>query len=123
VQFDQVASGSGFVFRVERKYGSVWYAKYRLPDGRQVKKKIGPACVGRGRPAPGYFSERTANDRLDDLLDQVRSRAAGGSASHGDVTFAEAAREWLRYQNHQRFKPNATSRPKPITTASTSPLG
>jgi hypothetical protein len=27
---------TGHVFRVERARGPVWYAKYRLPDGRQV---------------------------------------------------------------------------------------
>lgn len=27
---------SGHVFRLDRKRGPVWYAKYRLPDGRQV---------------------------------------------------------------------------------------
>ena len=31
------------VYRVERARGPVWYAKYRLPDGRQVQKKVGPA--------------------------------------------------------------------------------
>jgi hypothetical protein len=31
------------VYRVERVLGPVWYAKYRLPDGRQVQKKLGPA--------------------------------------------------------------------------------
>jgi hypothetical protein len=25
---------SGHVYRVERKRGPVWFAKYRLPDGR-----------------------------------------------------------------------------------------
>ena len=34
---------TGHVFRVERARGPVWYAKYRLPDGRQVQKKVGPA--------------------------------------------------------------------------------
>ena len=29
---------TGHVFRVERKRGVSWYAKYRLPDGRQVQK-------------------------------------------------------------------------------------
>jgi hypothetical protein len=33
----------GDVFRVERAHGPVSYAKYRLPDGWQVQKKIGPA--------------------------------------------------------------------------------
>ena len=44
---------SGHVFRVERKRGPVWYAKYRLPDGRQVQKRIGPAWTERGRPVAG----------------------------------------------------------------------
>jgi integrase len=102
VQFDQVASSSGFVFRVQRKSGPVWYAKYRLPDGRQVKKKIGPAWAGRGRPAPGFYTERTANDWLDDTLAGVRERHLAGPVPDRDVHFAEAAREWLRYCEHDR---------------------
>lgn len=51
---------TGHVFRVERKRGPAWYAKYRLPDGRQVQKKLGPAWTDRGRPAAGYFTKRTA---------------------------------------------------------------
>ncbi len=41
-----VAVGTGspseHVFRVERARGAVCYAKYRLPDGRQIQKKLGP---------------------------------------------------------------------------------
>jgi integrase len=70
-----VGCGSGHVFRVDRAYGPVWYAKYRLPGGRQIKKKIGPAWVGRGRPGAGYFSRRTAEDWLDDVLAHGCSRA------------------------------------------------
>ena len=33
--------------------GPCWYAKYRLPDGRQVQKKLGPAWTERGRPPAG----------------------------------------------------------------------
>jgi hypothetical protein len=47
------ARPTGHVFRAERVRGSVWYAKYRLPDGRQVQKKLGPAWTERGRPANG----------------------------------------------------------------------
>ena len=43
-------SPSGHVFRANRKRGPVWYAKYRLPDGRQVQRRIGPAWSERGRP-------------------------------------------------------------------------
>jgi hypothetical protein len=52
------------VFRVERLRGPVWYAKYRLADGRQVQKKLGPAWTGRGRPAGGYFTKRLAEGWL-----------------------------------------------------------
>ena len=47
---------TGHVYRVER--ARVWYAKYRLPDGRQVQKKLGPAWTERGRPANGYLTKR-----------------------------------------------------------------
>ena len=49
-----------------------------LPDGRQVQKKIGPAWTERGRPAAGYFTKRTAEAWLQDLLrkrDEGRCRA------------------------------------------------
>src|SRR4051794_41126399 len=63
---------SGHVYRVERQRGTQWYAKYRLPDGRQVKKRIGPAWSERGRPPTGYFTKRTAQAWLRDLLDEAR---------------------------------------------------
>ena len=55
-----VGPPTGHVFRVERASGPVWYAKHRLPDGRQVQKKIGPAWGERGRPPVGWYTKRTA---------------------------------------------------------------
>ena len=55
---------SGHVFKVLRARGPVWHAQYRLPSGRQVQKKIGPAWTGRGRPAAGSFRKRIAEDWL-----------------------------------------------------------
>ena len=46
----QPRPGSGHVFRVEGRCRPVWRAKYRLPDGRQVQRTIGPAWTARGRP-------------------------------------------------------------------------
>jgi hypothetical protein len=66
---------SGHVFRREgKRSGPVWYAKYRLPDGRQVQKKIGPAWTERGRPASGCFTTLTAEAWLRD----VQTRRAPG---------------------------------------------
>src|ERR1700758_3506415 len=92
-------SPSGHVFRVERVRGPVWYAKYRLPDGRQVQRKIGPAWAGRGRPPAGYFTKRTAEAWLRDVLDEARRGTLPGQVRTG-ATVADAAAEWLRFVEH-----------------------
>lgn len=92
---------SGHVFCVERRRGPVWYAKYRLPDGRQVQKKIGPAWTGRGRPAAGFLTKRLAEAWLDDILAQARRAELPGMVQTG-ATVADAAAEWLRYVEHDR---------------------
>ncbi len=108
-----VARPSGFVFRLEKARGASWWAKYRLPDGTQVKRKIGPVWTGRGRPAEGYFTKRLAKDWLHDRLEKVRREAAAAVAAPGprsaavpatstSVTFAEAAAEYLRFAELDR---------------------
>jgi len=92
---------SGHVFRVERQRGRVWYAKYRLPDGRQVQKKLGPAWSGRSRPPAGYFTKRSAEAWLDETLAQARRGELEGMVATG-ATVADAAAEWLRWAEHDR---------------------
>jgi integrase len=92
---------SGHVFRVDRKRGPVWFAKYRLPDGRQVQKKIGPAWTRRGRPAVGYLTKAMAQEWLDSTLAEARRGELAGMI-RTDTTFAEAAAEWLVYVEQQR---------------------
>ena len=98
---------SGHVFRVERKRGPVWYAKFRLPDGRQVQRRIGAAWTQRGRPPAGYFTKRTAEDWLRERLDEVRRGTLPGMVRTG-ATFAEAAVEWLRYIERDRGRKPST---------------
>jgi integrase len=94
------------VFRVERKRGPAWYAKYRLPDGRQVQRKVGPAWTERGRPPAGYYTKRQAEDWLRDVLDQARRGTLPGLVRTG-ATFADAAAEFLRYAEQDRaLKPS-----------------
>lgn len=97
----QLRPPTGHVFRVDRARGPVWYAKYRLPDGRQVQKKLGLAWTGRGRPAVGYFTKRLAEDWLRSTLEQARRGTLPGSVRTG-ATFADAAAEFLRYVEHDR---------------------
>src|SRR5712691_5982667 len=90
---------SGHVFRVERKRGPVWYAKYRLPDGRQVQKRLGPAWTERGRPPSGFLTKRTAEAWLQETLSEARRGTLPGLVRTG-ATFADAAAEFLRYIEH-----------------------
>jgi integrase len=103
-----VARPSGFVFRLEKTRGASWWAKYRLPDGTQVKRKIGPAWAGRGRPAAGFFTKRLAEDWLIARLEELWRESAespppsSGAPQPVPVTFAEAAAEYLRYATEDR---------------------
>jgi integrase len=98
---------SGHVFRARRTRGDSWYAKYRLPDGRQVQKKLGPAWTERGRPPAGYFTKRTAEDWLRRTLDEARRGTLPGMVQTG-ATFADAAAEYLRYIERDRGRKAST---------------
>jgi hypothetical protein len=79
----------------------VRYAKYRLPDGRRVQRKIGPAWTERGRPPAGWVTKRLAEAWLRDVLDQARRGPLLGMGRTG-ATFAEAAAEYLGYVADER---------------------
>ncbi len=98
---------TGHVYRVERARGPVWYGKYRLPDGRQVQKKIGPAWGERGRPPAGFFTKRLAEEWLRDVLHQASRGTLAGQVRTG-ATFADAAAEWLRYIEVDRLRKPST---------------
>ncbi|MGI8429528.1 MAG: N-terminal phage integrase SAM-like domain-containing protein, partial [Solirubrobacteraceae bacterium] len=92
---------------MERDRGPVWYAKYRLPDGRQVQRKVGPGWSERGRPPAGYFTKRTAEAWLRSVLDDARRGTLPGLVRTG-ATFTDAAAEWLRYVEHDRGRKPST---------------
>jgi integrase len=98
---------TGHVFRVDRAHGPVWYGKYRLHDGRQVQKKIGPAWSERGRPPAGFFTKRLAEEWLRDVLHQASCGTLAGQVRTG-ATFADAAAEWLRYIEVERLRKPST---------------
>jgi hypothetical protein len=98
---------TGHVFRVERRRGPQWYAKFRLPDDRQVQRRIGPAWTEHGRPAAGYFTKRLAEDWLRRTLDEARRGTLPGMVRSG-ATFADAAAEYLRYVAEDRGRRTST---------------
>ena len=98
---------SGHVFRYEGKRRPTWRAKYRLPDGRQVQKTIGPAWTARGRPPAGYWTKRTAEAWLRRLLVEAAAGTLPGMVRTG-ATVADACAEYLRYVDQDRQRKPST---------------
>lgn len=101
MQHLSIKPASGHVYRVERKRGAVWFAKYRLPQGRQVQRKLGPAWQARGRPADGHFTKATAEAELRRILGEADSGKLPGMVRTGR-TFDDAADAWLAYVEHHK---------------------
>lgn len=95
---------SGHVFKRDGKRGGVWYAKYRLPDGRQVQTRIGPHWSGRKQAPPaGSYTKASARAWLDDTLAKARRGELPGMVRTG-VTFAAACDDWLAYKRDRKVK-------------------
>jgi hypothetical protein len=63
----------------------------------------------RGRPAAGYFTKRTAEAWLRDLLDEARGGTLPGMV-HTGAMFADAAAEYMRWIEHDRARKPSTVR-------------
>src|SRR6187200_1850117 len=100
---------SGHVTRYDGKRRSVWCAKYRLPDGRQIKKTLGPAWTARGRPPAGYFTKRTAEAWLRRTLAEAAAGTLPGMV-RTRATVAGACAEYLRYIAQDRQRKPSTLR-------------
>lgn len=87
---------SGHVFKRQGKRGAVWYAKYRLPDGRQQQKRLGLHWTEKTAPPDGHFTKAGAQAYLDTLLAEARKGTLPGMVKTGK-TFREAGDEWLSY--------------------------
>jgi integrase len=90
---------SGYVRVIERKGGSVFYAKLKLPDGTQPQRRLGKVWTKRTRPPAGYLTRGMAEARLQAILDGD-DPLVNIAPSH--VTFAQACGEHLRYLEHDR---------------------
>ena len=87
---------SGHVTLIKRKRGDKWYVKYRLADGSQHMKLLGPAWKDKGRPPNGHFTRKLAEEALQAILTDARRGTLAGANKTG-ATFADAAAEYLRY--------------------------
>jgi integrase len=106
----RVRPATGHVFMRDGKRGRRWYIKYRLPNGRQVQKEIGPAWTSRREKPPlGYLTRASAQTVLDETLVRARRGELGGVARM-QAKFSDAADEWLRYVERDRERKASTIR-------------
>ena len=71
---------TGHVSLKQRARGPVWYLKYRLADGHQVQKLLGPAWTGKGRPPAGSYTAKMADEELQKTLVKAREGTLDVSA-------------------------------------------
>lgn len=98
----------------------MWYAKYRLPDGRQLQRKIGPAWTGRGRPAAGDVTKRLAEDWLRGVLDEAFRRVQEWMG-HADVQTTMRYLHYAPRREDAALVAKAFRRADPVTDSSREP--
>ncbi len=103
-----MARVTGHIDLKKRKRGPVYYLRYRLADGRQVQKLLGPAWTERSRPPAGYYTKRTAEEELQQVLADARRGTLPGSQARSGRTFEDACAEWLRYVEHDKQRAPST---------------
>jgi integrase len=101
---------TGHVSLRKRKRGAVYYLRYRLADGRQVQKLLGPAWTKRSRPPEGYYTNNTAEQALQAVLVKAREGTLPDSQPRSGHTFRDACSEWLRYVEHEKQRAPSTVR-------------
>ena len=109
LQRARLRTPTGHIVRLRGSRGDVWYAKYRLPDGRQVKRRIGPAWTERGRPGRRVLHQAHGRDWLADVLDQARRGELPGMVRTG-ATFEDAVAEYMRWLELDRQRKPSTLR-------------
>ena len=99
---------SGFLRVIQRRGGPVFYALIRTPDGRRLQRRLGGVWVKRSRPPEGYLTRAQAEAQLQTMLAGKDSTVAITPPPGAEVSFGTAAREWLRYVEHDRKRRRST---------------
>ena len=87
------AHATGHVEIRDRGGGPVFYAKLKLPDGTQPRRRLGRVWTKRSRPPAGYLTRAQAEARLQAILAGDDSMV---NLSPSRVTFKAACEERLR---------------------------
>lgn len=62
------AKPTGYIETRRLKRGDAYYAKLKLPDGTQPRRRLGKVWDKRSQPPAGYLTRRQAETRLEAIL-------------------------------------------------------
>jgi integrase len=99
------ARASGYIRTIERSTGPVFYAHIRTPDGRRLQRRLGRAWTKRSVSPEGFITRSQAEARLAAM---IAGHDPDVATTPSSTTFADAAREWLRYVEHDRKRERST---------------
>ena len=101
------ADPTGSLRAIKRGNGPVFYAQ-SAPLTAATSRKLGPAHLARSRPPRGHLTRAMAEGKLADMMAGENPTVVVAPAS--GATFTHAAREWLRYIEHDRKREHSTVR-------------
>jgi integrase len=99
------AHATGHVEIRDRGGGPVFYAKLKLPDGTQPRRRLGRVWTKRSRPPAGYLTRAQAEARLQAILAGDDSMV---NLSPSRVAFKAACEERLRYLRDDKQRKRST---------------
>jgi integrase len=102
-----MARVTGSILTVKRQSGDVLFLKARDRNGRQIKRRLGPAHAVRGAGPTGSWTRKQAEDALRDWLTDLGRMSDEPAES---MTLDTAARAWLHYIEHERERAPSTVR-------------
>src|SRR3954447_25104489 len=79
-----------------------------FPSG-ESRRTIGRAHEGKTKPRGGSYTRRTAQEKLEETLVELRARVGVmGEDGQLRIRFTTASQEWLRYVEHDRGRTLST---------------
>lgn len=99
----QVSVQLSRTYKGRQRPDPVWVMRYRLPSGKDSKKVLGRAWLGRGRPRPGFITEA-------DALLTAQAFAAEHDSDTADLrrTFSVALDVFVSRSRNERRLRNST---------------
>ena len=101
----RTSQATGHVETRDRGGGPVFYAKLKLPDGTQPRRRLGHVWTKRSRPPDGYLTRTQAEARLQAILEGDDPML---NLSPSRVAFKAACEELLRYLRDDKRRKRST---------------